>query len=307
MRILITGASGYLAQAFALMLRELGEEVVLASRMQLPQEKKVAGCDEVLIDFSNSDSILKALKGVDAVIHCAGLNSASSVENPNLAEEINAENTRVLVERSIGQAKTFVYISTIHVYASELCGTITESSITSNQHPYATSHLHGEYHVQSNSRKFPAGAFNIRLANTFGIPIQKESSAWDLVINQLCKQAILERKLLLRSNPNTIRNFIPVSTATRNIFQLLKKFADTRDTNCFNVGSSTNLSLNQIVEIISNECQKLFGFQVSVHYEMDSMAEKQEFDFRSEYSNFQDVDFEKEISLLLVRTKEIFS
>ena len=204
MRYLLTGASGYLAQAFASTLKESGKDVVLASRAPISKENRLAGCEEVLIDYMDTESIRSAIQDVNTVIHCAGLNASESLANPGLAERVNSENTKNILEKSIGIVDCFVYISTIHVYSSKLSGEIHEDTKTTNQHPYATSHLHGEYQVQKNATYFAKGAFSVRLANTVGVPIGVRSPGWDLVINDLCNQAIQNQKIVLmfRYQPN---------------------------------------------------------------------------------------------------------
>jgi UDP-glucose 4-epimerase len=305
MRYLLTGASGYLAQAFALKLKEFGEEVVLASRTPLAGSRRVSGCKEVLIDYTDPRSIRNAVGGVDTVIHCAGLNAFESAENPDLAETVNSKNTQLIVENSIGLVDCFVYISTIHVYDSDLSGVITESTKPTNSHPYAISHLHGEEHVQRYSQNFPKGAFSIRLANTFGVPIGETSLGWNLVINDLCRQAVQNQKIVLKSNPTTIRNFIPISRATQSIYQIVNDYSTSNRISHFNLGANQNLSLGEVVSIITREYLKLFGSRIEVDYEKNTHSDKQDFSFNSNYLIFKNISFEEEVSKLLIRAYEL--
>jgi UDP-glucose 4-epimerase len=305
MRYLLTGASGYLAQAFASTLKDSGEDVVLASRAPISKENKLAGCEEVLINYTDAESIRSAIQGVNTIIHCAGLNAIESIADPELAERVNSENTRMLIEKSIGIVDCFVYISTIHVYSSKLSGEIDENTKTTNPHPYATSHLHGEHQVQRNASFFAKGAFSIRLANTFGVPISENSLGWDLVINELCKQAIQNQKIVLRSDPNTVRNFIPVSGATQSILGVINEYSISSQISHFNLGSNRNLTLGDVVSLIAHEYYKKFGSRIEVIYEFKEVCEKVEFRFKSEHLDFAAVEFNEEISGLLQRAYEL--
>jgi UDP-glucose 4-epimerase len=305
MRYLLTGASGYLAQAFASTLKDSGEDVVLASRAPISKENKLAGCEEVLIDYTDSESIRSAIQGVNTVIHCAGLNASESLANPELAERVNSENTRNIIEKSIGIVDCFVYISTIHVYSAKLSGEINEDTETTNQHPYAISHLHGEYQVQRNAARFKKGALSVRLANTFGVPIGENSLGWDLVVNDLCRQAIQNQKIVLRSDPNIVRNFIPISRATQSILGFINGYSMSSRISHFNLGANCNLSLGHVVSMIADEYFKKFGTRIEVVCENQEYAEKLDFRFKSDYLIFETIKFDEEISKVLHRAYEL--
>lgn len=305
MRYLLTGASGYLAQAFASMLVESGKDVVLASRAPISKENKLTGCEEVIIDYMDTESIRSAIQGVNTIIHCAGLNARESMINPGLAKRVNTENTRNIIEKSIGIVDCFVYISTIHVYSSKLSGEIHEDTNATNKHPYATSHLNGEYHVQRNAAHFSKGAFSVRLANTFGAPIGEKSPGWKLVINDLCKQAIQDQKIVLRSDPNIVRNFIPISRATRSILEIINEYSMSSRISHFNLGANRNLSLGEIVLMIAHEYFKKFGTRIEVVYENEGYIEKLDFNFKSDYLVFETMKFDEEISKVLLRALEL--
>jgi UDP-glucose 4-epimerase len=302
-RFLLTGASGYLAHALALMLVGEGRTVVLASRGPLSPENKVPGCQEVRIDYSSEVSIKKALVDIDVVIHCAGLNASDSATDPDLAFKVNSENTKVLIEHAIGSVACFVYISTIHVYSSNLRGLITEASSTTNAHPYATSHLSGERHVQNNSHFFPEGAFSIRLANTFGVPIEAKSTGWNLVINQLCQQAVRNQQITLNSDPSTERNFIPISSAIQEIKTLIDDKSRPKNVNTFNIGSAQNYNLGQVALIISEVFFKLFSSKLVLNFQHSNYNQRNQFNFSSLFTTFDNYDIEEEIAALLISTE----
>lgn len=303
MRFLITGGSGYLAQALAEHLVSLGEEVLLASRQGDNQRHKVAGCSYIVIDYLQTSKLGNVLEGIDVVIHCAGLNAAESSKNPQLAEEVNTRYTEWLVNQSVGLVKSFIYISTIHVYSSKLSGEIDELTETNNQHPYALSHLNGEKALLMRVSEFPNGAFSIRLANTFGLPIEPSSTGWDLVINELCKQAILNHKITLRSDPNTERNFIPLASAVERIVQLI--FYTSRDLTIgtYNLGAISNKSLREVTTLIKNICLNMFDLDIQVNFPVTPTTSDTHFVFKSLNINFDNYDLEDSITKLLSHTK----
>ena len=84
------------------------------------------------------------------MIHAAGMNAQDCAENPVGALGFNGVSTARLVQASIraGVSK-FIYFSTAHVYCSPLTGEIDVTSCPRNLHPYASTHLAGEYALMS--------------------------------------------------------------------------------------------------------------------------------------------------------------
>jgi UDP-glucose 4-epimerase len=300
MHFLVTGGSGYLAQALGHFLITQNETVTLASRNAITNLMEIPGCRNIQIDFADDCSISSALDDIDVVIHCAGINAYDSLKNPTLAEQVNSKNTLRIIEQAQGRVKTFVYISTIHVYSDNLRGEITESSKTVNEHPYALSHLNGEMHVRKFAHLFPEGAFSVRLANTFGIPINTESSGWDLVINNLCRQAVQKNKIQLNSNPLIARNFLPIDIASAGIYELILKRDVYKSIQVFNLGADKNMTLGEVSILISKACLELFGLNIKPEYpNPTNILQDDSFKFTSMYIQFKSVDIFDAIRNLL--------
>ena len=62
----------------------------------------------------------------------------------------------------------------------------------------------------------------IRLSNSYGAPISKDVNRWTLVVNDLCRQAITNRELKLKSSGEQHRDFIPISDALSAVNLLMK-------------------------------------------------------------------------------------
>ena len=50
----------------------------------------------------------------------------------------------------------------------------------------------------------------IRLSNSIGLPLIEKANCWKLFINDACKQAVVDRRIFIHSNPNSERDFIPM-------------------------------------------------------------------------------------------------
>jgi UDP-glucose 4-epimerase len=233
------------------------------------------------------------------VIHAAGLDAASSAKNPSLANLVNSDYTNRMAQISANAGvERFVYISTAHVYRSPLIGKVDELTPLTNPHPYAASHANGELALQRLADSFPAGAFSIRLANTFGIPISKVSSGWKLAINELCKSAIKESKLLLRSDPNLIRNFIPIKNAAEEIVRYSANFSEVPRISSINIGDRYSRTLREVVLTIQKEAKELFKLDIELNVQR-TVAETESFEFTSLHHRMNAYDFDLAIRELL--------
>jgi nucleoside-diphosphate-sugar epimerase len=146
MKILVTGASGFVGNFLLAALRGAGHEVRAASRSRVEQQ----GIDYVLAPELGPDADWgRALLEVDAVIHLAGRAHVPSKNADAETEEvyfrINTEGTRALAEQAAAAgAKHFVFLSSCHAVAAESEVQITEKTQSNPLTAYGRSKLEAE-------------------------------------------------------------------------------------------------------------------------------------------------------------------
>ena len=123
---------------------------------------------------------------------------------------------RAVAASVAAKVKTFIYLSTAHVYGHPLSGSITETTTPNNQHPYATSHLAGEKALLFASGGGEIDGIVLRLSNIYGVPTHKNVDCWMLLVNDLCKQVVTTQRLVLRSSGAQRRNFLTMNDAFSN-------------------------------------------------------------------------------------------
>lgn len=253
MKILITGGFGYVGGRLGKHLASSKHDVYLGSRSPLLRPNWLSQGNVVQIDWSHENSIKAACKNIDVVIHAAGMNAVECAKNPLAALNVNGVFTERLVEAAKGQGvKKFIYLSTAHAYNSTLAGVITEDTALKNSHPYATSHVAGENAVISESGAEMQSVI-VRLANSFGYPSSTDVNCWTLVVNELCKQATFERRLVIRGPSNRSRNFITMTDACFGIECLINHNVESKSPLICNLGDKTKT----IFEIAS-EIKKIY-------------------------------------------------
>ncbi len=106
MRVLVTGASGFLGRATAAAVRDAGHEVRTFQR----RPSGVAGVQDVAGTMTDAAALSRAVVGVDAVVHLAA--KVSLAGDPAEFGRVNVDGTRLLLDaaRTAG-AERFVFVS----------------------------------------------------------------------------------------------------------------------------------------------------------------------------------------------------
>ena len=106
MKVLVTGASGFLGQATAAAVRDAGHEVRTFQR----RPSGVAGVQDVAGTMTDDAALARAVDGVEAVVHLAA--KVSLAGDPADFARVNVDGTRSLLRaaRAAGAAR-FVFVS----------------------------------------------------------------------------------------------------------------------------------------------------------------------------------------------------
>ena len=117
MRVLITGGTGHLGIGVCRAFVKDGFNVRLLCHKK---QGKSLGSDLEIVwgDITQPDSVKKAVNGVDAVVHMAGLVQPLTEAKPELATRVNVEGTRTVVNSIKERAERvpFVFTSSAAVY-----------------------------------------------------------------------------------------------------------------------------------------------------------------------------------------------
>lgn len=273
--ILVTGGLGYLGVTIVEHLLSLGLSVRLASHRENPlMPEKLVSCECFMIDLNDIKSLEGACYGIKTIIHLAALDAGSSEKNPASALIVNGLGTLNLLKVAGNMGvENFVYMSTVHVYGSPLQGFIDENSIPRPIHPYSITHKVAEDYVLEANAKGILNGVVFRLSNAVGSPDNGTSNAWKLVVNDLCKQAILNKSMNLVSNRGTLRDFLSMVNVSNSIVACLENkhfFGE-----IFNLSSGISINLERLTDIISLLCRQSFDFDPHInfmHDETDSKA-----------------------------------
>lgn len=261
MRILITGGFGFIGGRLALHLAQAGHQILLGSRKVISPPTWLQDAEVKRIEWDDSHALELSCNGVDVVIQAAGMNAHDCATDPVAALSFNGvANARFVAAANRAGVQRFIYLSTAHVYGSPLVGTITEVTCPRNLQPYATSHLAGEHAVLSANHCGQIQGIVLRLSNAFGAPVHKDVNCWKLLVNDLCKQAVQTRKLVLKTSGLQQRDFVSMTDLCR-VAEHLAVNGSTAQNSIFNVGSGVSQSVFAMAQSIQQRCEQVLGFE----------------------------------------------
>jgi dihydroflavonol-4-reductase len=172
MRIVVTGATGFIGCQLAQILAALRHDVVATGRAassvesaRLERLKKAGVRVEVgsLLDPGFAGTLTKAC---EIVIHLAAAQHEGNVPDAYF-RDINVKGTRLLLEAAIGAgARRFIYGSTIGVYGAASDQELTELSATRPENIYAVTKLEAEQLVSRYSTRIETCI--ARISETYG-------------------------------------------------------------------------------------------------------------------------------------------
>jgi len=265
MKVLITGGLGYIGGRLALHLGKIHKPQNIRLFTRKKDRVRPAWAndfDVVLGDVLDEPSLSSACRGIDAVIHLAALNEIDSAADPKAALKVNVGGTLNALNSAIkNHVRRFIYFSTYHVYGLNAKGMITEDTLPLPVHPYAITHHAAEDFVRMANQTQGLPCTVLRLSNSFGYPADPFVDRWSLVFNNLCLQAVLTNKIVLKSSGKQHRDFITLTDVCRGVEHLLK--IDREEINkhglIFNLGGERSLSILEVARMVARHSKTLFG------------------------------------------------
>jgi nucleoside-diphosphate-sugar epimerase len=125
MHVLITGAAGNLGPTVCRAFVEDGQSARVLLHRKRPRNLD-SRVEIAWGDVTDAESVRRAMDGVDAIVHLAGLVQPQTEAEPELAERVNVGGTRVVLDeiKRLGSSIAFVFTSSTAVFGA--CPEATE-------------------------------------------------------------------------------------------------------------------------------------------------------------------------------------
>jgi UDP-glucose 4-epimerase len=259
--VLLTGGFGTLGGRLAAILAQDSEiNLRLASRIKRAAPHWAPRAETYAVDFEDRKSIQEMLNEITHVVHLVAMTDFESRAEPEKAQQVNTEYTNRVIEQCSNETR-FVYLSTIQVYGADLSGTITESTPTNPADAYSQTHLNSEILVESAHKHEQIEGISLRNANGFGAPMSADAKIWQIIANDLCRQAIEKKQLTLKSHGLQFRNFIPFTDVCKAIRHCLFMPKQVIGSSTFNLSSDFEIRVLEMAELIASRCQEKLGYK----------------------------------------------
>lgn len=178
MKVVVTGAAGYIGGQTVLQLRDQGHEVYGIDWARLPDhlysQNLFDGFLQFDIDSVESRQWIKTIQP-DAVIHCAGTSLVGpSIKNPEEYYNNNFVKTKGLLDflRSIAWKGRFVFSSSAATYGNPVMTPIQEIDPTEPISPYGQSKLMTDWLLASYRHAYGLDFVSFRYFNACGADSQ---------------------------------------------------------------------------------------------------------------------------------------
>jgi dTDP-glucose 4,6-dehydratase len=173
MRILVTGAAGFIGSHFAKRLAAAGDEVVVLAKLTYsgnPANLEGAELEFVHADICDAEAVARAGTGCEAVVNFAAETHVDrSILEAGDFIQTDVFGTHVLLEWARGTGARYVQVSTDEVYGDVPEGVSSrEDDAVRPSSPYSASKAGGDLQVLAYVRTYGVNASITRGSNTYG-------------------------------------------------------------------------------------------------------------------------------------------
>ena len=264
-KVLVTGGSGYIGSRLCFHLANQGYAVTPLCHLKIPQDDNwVSKMDSIIVGDVRDEKFLYKLaeNKYDVLIHLVSLDHNQSNGKPSDVSSVNITPVWSLLDIFSNQGlKKFIYFSTAQVYGSLLGNEVTELHNLNTQNFYGLTHHIGEVICEYYNRNFKVDCRIVRLSNSYGAPIFKDNNCWWLVVNDLCRMAFLEKKIVLQSDGTPLRDFIHSSDVCNGVQAIIES---TEIHSTYNLSSGVTLSILEIAHKINEVFLTRYGIELPI-------------------------------------------
>ncbi len=252
MRVLVTGAEGYVGRMVVAALRTGGHQPVAMARRRPATEavrEPPPECADIRIaDLRDAAAVRAAVTGVDAVCHLAGLGRArDSMTDPLRYFRVNTAGTLTLLEAMADAGvHRIVTASTASIYGSPEVQPMGEQLPDAPPHPYASSRLAAELAVDAQAGSGRLTAAVLRLSNIAGGADPDPTR----LIPRALTAALDGTPLAVNGDGASVRDYLHVRDAAAAFVAALEHLPPLGHSRRYNIGSGKGSSILDVAAAV---------------------------------------------------------
>jgi len=170
MKILVTGATGFVGQSLVKALLETNHEITCFVR----NTKQLASLNNLKFQFgdiNDSKAVDKAIKGQDIVYHLVGIGNVNSISDKayELFRKINVEGTKNILDSGLKhKVKKIIYLSSTAAIGLVKRGKVDEQTPCNPSTPYQKSKFESEELIRDYYQKYALPVVILRPSMVYG-------------------------------------------------------------------------------------------------------------------------------------------
>ena len=269
MKILVTGAAGFIGSHLCEKLLSVQENIVIGvdtfigptpdKLKQINVQKLInhPGFHLVEADLMTAD-LHNILQDIDIIYHLAGMpgvrSSWGNEFKPYVTNNILVTQRLLEVVKDM-PIKKFIYASTSSVYG-EKTGKVSENAYLTPLSPYGITKLTGEHLCNVYLKTHHVPVISVRFFTVYG-PRQRP----DMAFHRFILQILQNQPLTIFGDGTQSRDFTYISDCVDGLFNL--SYRDNAIGETFNFGGKERASVNEVIEILEHITGKKASYSFS--------------------------------------------
>jgi len=245
-RLLVTGAAGFIGSTFVRLVAAEHEVVVLDKLTYAGRRENLQGVAHTLVEGAIEDpvAVREAMQGADAIVNFAAeshVDRSIEGQDPFAVTHVIGTGTLLDAARELGVSR-YLQVSTDEVYGSIESGSFTEASPLDPSSPYSATKAGGDLLVSAHAHTHGIEAVICRGSNNYGPRQYPEKLIPLCVLN-----ALLGDPLPVYGDGRQVRNWLYVEDFAQAIALVLEKG---RPGEAYNVGGPDECENIEVVKRI---------------------------------------------------------
>ncbi|MEJ7817719.1 MAG: dTDP-glucose 4,6-dehydratase [Thermoleophilaceae bacterium] len=246
MRLLVTGAAGFIGSTFVRLVAAEHDVVVLDKLTYAGRRENLQGVAHTLVEGAIEDpvAVREAMRGADAIVNFAAeshVDRSIEGQDPFAVTHVIGTGTLLDAARELGVSR-YLQVSTDEVYGSIESGSFTEASPLDPSSPYSATKAGGDLLVSAHAHTHGIEAVICRGSNNYGPRQYPEKLIPLCVLN-----ALHGDPLPVYGDGRQVRNWLYVEDFARAIALVLEKG---RPGEAYNVGGPDECENIEVVKRI---------------------------------------------------------
>lgn len=250
-KALVTGGAGFIGSNLVKQLVLMGVEVVVLDNFSSGYKDNLLKLPIKIIegDIRNRNTVNKAIKGIEVVFHlAASVGNKRSIDFPFIDAETNVIGTLNLLEASRkSNVKKLIVSSSAGIFGELKTIPISEDHPLEPDTPYGCTKLCEEKLSLSYSKLYPIDVICLRYFNVYG-PNQRYDR-YGNVIPIFVFKMIKNEPIVIYGDGEQTRDFVCVRDV---VVANIKAAQSIGVSGAFNIASGTQISINNLVKLITN-------------------------------------------------------